>query len=67
MKSKKNQALQDVFKLTEEDICHICRDTTRDKDVICVVEDPDALAAIEDAGSGELITFFTARWRPWTE
>lgn len=36
--------------LTEEDTCYICRDTTRDKDVICVVEDPDALAAIEESG-----------------
>ena len=36
--------------LTEEDACHICRDTTRDKEVICVVEDPDALAAIEESG-----------------
>ena len=36
--------------LTEEDVCYICRDTTRDKDVICVVEDPDALAAIEECG-----------------
>jgi len=36
--------------LTEEDTCHICHDTTRDKEVICVVEDPDALAAIEESG-----------------
>jgi recombination protein RecR len=36
--------------LTEEDTCHICNDTTRDKEVICVVEDPDALAAIEESG-----------------
>jgi recombination protein RecR len=36
--------------LTEEDTCYICHDTTRDKEVICVVEDPDALAAIEESG-----------------
>ncbi len=36
--------------LTEEDTCYICRDTSRDKDTICVVEDPDALAAIEESG-----------------
>jgi recombination protein RecR len=36
--------------LTEEDTCYICRDTTRDKEMICVVEDPDALAAIEESG-----------------
>jgi recombination protein RecR len=36
--------------LTEEDTCYICRDTSRDKEMICVVEDPDALAAIEESG-----------------
>jgi recombination protein RecR len=36
--------------LTEEDTCYICRDTARDKEIICVVEDPDALAAIEESG-----------------
>ncbi|PKN51264.1 MAG: recombination protein RecR [Deltaproteobacteria bacterium HGW-Deltaproteobacteria-13] len=36
--------------LTEEETCHICHDTTRDQEVICVVEDPDALAAIEESG-----------------
>jgi len=35
---------------TEDDICYICHDTTRDQDVICVVEEPDALAAIEESG-----------------
>jgi len=36
--------------LTEEETCNICRDTTRDGGVICVVEDPDSLAAIEECG-----------------
>jgi recombination protein RecR len=36
--------------LTEEDTCHICSDSSRDKETICVVEDPDALAAIEESG-----------------
>ncbi len=36
--------------LTEEDVCYICRDSSRDKEMICVVEDPDALAAIEESG-----------------
>jgi recombination protein RecR len=36
--------------LTEEDTCYICRDTARNKEVICVVEDPDALAVIEESG-----------------
>lgn len=35
---------------TENDICYICQDQTRDQDVICVVEEPDALAAIEESG-----------------
>lgn len=35
---------------TEDDICHICKDQTRDQNVICVVEEPDALAAIEESG-----------------
>ena len=36
--------------LTEEDTCHICSDSSRDKETICVVEDTDALAAIEESG-----------------
>ncbi len=36
--------------LTEEETCYICSDTSRDKETICVVEDPDALAAIEESG-----------------
>jgi len=39
------------FNLTEDDVCEICSDPTRDKSVICVVEDPDSLAAIEESGS----------------
>ncbi|MDD3249573.1 MAG: recombination protein RecR [Smithella sp.] len=35
---------------TEGDLCHICGDPTRDPQVICVVEEPDALAAIEESG-----------------
>lgn len=35
---------------TEEDVCSICLDQYRDHDVICVVEEPDALAAIEESG-----------------
>jgi recombination protein RecR len=35
---------------TEEDICPICSDPGRDRHVICVVEEPDALAAIEESG-----------------
>jgi recombination protein RecR len=35
---------------TEEEVCHICSNGSRDQHVICVVEEPDALAAIEDSG-----------------
>ncbi|MGV8056883.1 MAG: recombination mediator RecR [Smithellaceae bacterium] len=35
---------------TEDDICYICNDKTRDQDIICVVEEPDALAAVEESG-----------------
>lgn len=35
---------------TEDDVCYICQDTTRDRELICVVEEPDALAAIEESG-----------------
>jgi recombination protein RecR len=47
---RKIKLCQICLNLTEEDTCHICNDTTRDKEVICVVEDPDALAAIEESG-----------------
>ncbi len=39
------------FNLTEGDLCEICGDPTRDREVICVVEDPDSLVAIEESGS----------------
>jgi recombination protein RecR len=35
---------------TEDEICNICHDPGRDQSVICVVEEPDALAAIEESG-----------------
>lgn len=39
------------FNLAEGERCEICLDRTRDKGVICVVEEPDSLIAIEDSGS----------------
>jgi len=39
------------FNLTDQELCEICRDTTRDKEIICVVSDPDSLVAIEESGS----------------
>ncbi len=47
---KKIKLCRVCLNLTEDDTCYICSDTSRDKETICVVEDPDALAAIEESG-----------------
>jgi recombination protein RecR len=39
------------FNLTESDICDICRDPSRDRNTLCIVEEPDALVAIEECGN----------------
>ncbi|MEN6321851.1 MAG: recombination mediator RecR [Syntrophaceae bacterium] len=39
------------FNLAEGDVCEICMDPSRDKGIICVVEEPDSLIAIEESGS----------------
>ena len=39
------------FNLAEAERCEICLDATRDRQVICVVEEPDSLIAIEESGS----------------
>ena len=36
--------------LSEGDICLVCQDESRDKSVICVVEEPNDVSAIEKAG-----------------
>ena len=46
------------FNLTDKSPCEICRDETRDKSVICVVEQPKDLWAIEKTGK---ISFFKIR------
>ena len=38
------------FNLTEDDVCAICRDPRRDQSVLCVVEEPSDIGAIERAG-----------------
>jgi recombination protein RecR len=38
------------FNMSEGEICDICKDVSRDREVICVVEEPDTLIAIEDSG-----------------
>ncbi|MDD5432510.1 MAG: recombination mediator RecR [Candidatus Omnitrophica bacterium] len=37
--------------LSEEDLCKICQDVRRQKDLICIVEKPTDVTAIEKAGS----------------
>ena len=37
--------------ITEQDTCEICRNPRRDRSVICVVEEPSDIQAIEAAGS----------------
>ncbi|HVO67266.1 MAG TPA: recombination mediator RecR [Syntrophales bacterium] len=39
------------FNLAEGNLCEICMDHSRDKGLICVVEEPDSLIAIEESGS----------------
>jgi recombination protein RecR len=35
------------FNLTEEELCDICRDLTRDTTIVCVVEEPGDIVSIE--------------------
>ena len=37
--------------LSEDDICEICNDKTRNKDLLCLVEDPKTVYSIEKTGS----------------
>ena len=38
------------YNLTESDPCHICSDASRDQGLVCVVEQPKDLLALESAG-----------------
>src|SRR5688572_6346146 len=38
------------FNLTEDSVCAICRDPRRDAAMLCVVEEPSDIGAIERAG-----------------
>jgi recombination protein RecR len=38
------------FNLTEQETCSICANPARDREIICIVQDPDALIAIETTG-----------------
>ncbi len=37
--------------LSEEDLCEICKNDSRDKELLCVVEDPKSIILIEKIGS----------------
>jgi len=39
------------YNLTDGDLCDVCADSSRDRGIICVVEDPDSLIAVEESGS----------------
>jgi recombination protein RecR len=39
------------FNLTEDEVCRICRDPRRDKHVVCVVEQPRDVVALESSGA----------------
>jgi recombination protein RecR len=39
------------FNLTDEDPCRICQDENRNREVLCVVEGPNDLIAIENTGT----------------
>lgn len=41
---------RECFNLTEDDLCSICADPRRQQDVICVVEQPRDVAALEASG-----------------
>ncbi len=47
---EKIQLCSVCFDLTDRDPCRICRDSRRNDEVICVVEEPNDLMAIEGAG-----------------
>jgi recombination protein RecR len=52
MDAKKNIRFCSIcFNLAEADTCEICKDANRNRETICVVEEPDALIAIEESGS----------------
>ncbi len=42
---------RECFNLTEEELCAVCRDTRRDRSVICVVEQPKDAWALERTGN----------------
>jgi len=41
---------KNCYSYTEEDFCEICRDSSRDKSLICVVEEPQDVESLEKTG-----------------
>jgi recombination protein RecR len=48
--SERVKPCERCFNLTEDAICSICRDPRRDQAMLCVVEEPSDIGAIERAG-----------------
>jgi len=42
---------QNCFSYTEDDVCEICKDSERDAGIICVVEEPQDVEALEKTGA----------------
>jgi recombination protein RecR len=38
------------FNLAEGEICNVCADAARNREMLCVVEEPDSLIALEESG-----------------
>ena len=47
---EKIKICRSCFNLAERELCDVCADETRDRGIICVVEDTDSLVAIEESG-----------------
>jgi len=47
---KKIRFCEQCFNLSEQNLCPICQDPKRDKSIICVVEDPLDIVALEKTG-----------------
>ena len=47
----KTKLCSTCYGLSDSDICNICSDQTRSADILCVVEQPADMAAIEKSGS----------------
>jgi recombination protein RecR len=48
--SERVKPCERCYNLTEDDVCSICRDPRRDQSLLCVVEEPSDIGAIERAG-----------------